>query len=162
MENIRRYFSAFFLVIIFSAAYLYSNIVHAACSPYTGFATINELFHKSQNNRPTEYFVEVKALDPSIISSGGYTGWTINLCSQSAGGCTGAISLSQATVNNSVYLVLDENDVNQVIEPFSGPDKGLHMASAFGVVKKHSGVMTVSSDAEKGSVFSIYLPANSA
>lgn len=55
--------------------------------------------------------------------------------------------------------VLDENDVNQVLEPFSSPDKGLRMASAFGIIKKHSGVMTVSSDAEKGSVFSIYLPA---
>jgi signal transduction histidine kinase len=58
--------------------------------------------------------------------------------------------------------VLDENGVYQVLEPFSSPDTSLRMASAFGIVKKHSGVMTVSSDAEKGSVFSIYLPATNA
>ena len=55
--------------------------------------------------------------------------------------------------------VLDENDVGQSLEPFNTPDKGLGMASAFGIVKKHSGIMTVSSDDEKGSVFSVYLPA---
>ena len=55
--------------------------------------------------------------------------------------------------------VLDENDVGQVLEPFSTTDKGLRMASAFGIVKKHSGIMTVSSDDENGSVFSVYLPA---
>jgi signal transduction histidine kinase len=55
--------------------------------------------------------------------------------------------------------VLDEKDAGQVLEPFRSADKGLRMASAFGIIKKHSGVMTVSSDAEKGSVFSIYLPA---
>ena len=55
--------------------------------------------------------------------------------------------------------VLDENDVGQYLEPFNTPDKGLGMASAFGIVKKHSGIMTVSNDDEKGSVFSVYLPA---
>ena len=54
--------------------------------------------------------------------------------------------------------VLDEKDADQVLEPFHSTDKGLGMASAFGIVKKHNGVMTVSSDAEKGSVFSVYLP----
>jgi MSHA biogenesis protein MshQ len=111
MKKQRRYISAFNALILIFAIFFLSFKAQAACSQYTGFATINELFHKSQNNRPTEYFVEVKALDPNIVSSGAYTGWTINLCSQSAGGCTGTISLSQATVNNSVYLVLDENDV---------------------------------------------------
>ncbi len=55
--------------------------------------------------------------------------------------------------------VMDENDVGQSLEPFNTPDKGLGMASAFGIIKKHSGIMTVSSEDEKGSVFSIYLPA---
>jgi len=55
--------------------------------------------------------------------------------------------------------VLDEKDVDHVLEPFHSADKGLRMASAFGIVKKHNGIMTVSSDAEKGSVFSVYLPA---
>ena len=55
--------------------------------------------------------------------------------------------------------VLDENDVGQSLEPFNTPDRGLGMASAFGIVKKHSGIMTVSNDDEKGSVFSVYLPA---
>jgi len=54
--------------------------------------------------------------------------------------------------------VLDEKDADQVLEPFHSTDKGLGMASAFGIVKKHNGVMTVSSDSEKGSVFSVYLP----
>ena len=55
--------------------------------------------------------------------------------------------------------ILNENDVGQSLEPFNTPDKGLSMASAFGIVKKHSGIMTVSSDDKKGSVFSVYLPA---
>ena len=56
--------------------------------------------------------------------------------------------------------VLDENDVGQVLEPFSTTDRGLRMASAFGIVKKHSGILTVSSDTQKGSVFSVYLPTS--
>jgi len=55
--------------------------------------------------------------------------------------------------------VLDEKDTDQVLEPFNTADKGLRMASAFGIVKKHSGIMTVSSDTDKGSVFNVYLPA---
>jgi signal transduction histidine kinase len=54
--------------------------------------------------------------------------------------------------------VLDEKDTDQVLEPFHSTDKGLGMASALGIVKKHNGVMTVSSNGEKGSVFSVYLP----
>ena len=55
--------------------------------------------------------------------------------------------------------IMEGKDVGQSLEPFNTPDKDLRMASAFGIVKKHSGIMTVSSDEEKGSVFSIYLPA---
>ena len=55
--------------------------------------------------------------------------------------------------------VMDNKDPDQVLEPFHSTDKGLRMASAFGIVKKHRGIMTVSSDAEKGTVLSIYLPA---
>ncbi len=61
-------------------------------------------------------------------------------------------------VTNRTAL-LDEKDADQILEPFHSADKGLRMASAFGIVKKHGGIMTVSSDAEKGSVFSVYLPA---
>ncbi|MDX2446123.1 MAG: hypothetical protein QNK29_02855 [Desulfobacterales bacterium] len=61
-------------------------------------------------------------------------------------------------VTNRTAL-LDEKDPDQILEPFHSADKGLRMASAFGIVKKHGGIMTVSSDAEKGSVFSVYLPA---
>jgi signal transduction histidine kinase len=55
--------------------------------------------------------------------------------------------------------VMDHKNPDQVLEPFHSTDKGLRMASAFGIVKKHRGIMTVSSDAEKGTVLSIYLPA---
>ena len=61
-------------------------------------------------------------------------------------------------VTNRTAL-LDEKDPDRILEPFHSADKGLRMASAFGIVKKHGGIMTVSSDAEKGSVFSVYLPA---
>ena len=54
--------------------------------------------------------------------------------------------------------VLDEKEPDRVLEPFHSTDMGLRMASALGIVKKHKGIMTVSSDAEKGSEFSIYLP----
>jgi signal transduction histidine kinase len=55
--------------------------------------------------------------------------------------------------------VLDEKETDQALEPFNKAGKGLRMASAFGIVKKHSGIMTVSSDTEKGSIFNVYLPA---
>ncbi len=58
----------------------------------------------------------------------------------------------------ALAAVLDEKDTDQVLEPFHSTDKGLGMASAFGIVKKHNGVMTVSRGGEKGSVFSVYLP----
>lgn len=57
-------------------------------------------------------------------------------------------------------VVLDENEVRHTLEPFNTADKGLRMASAFGIVKKHNGIMTVSSDDENGSVFSVYLPVS--
>ena len=54
---------------------------------------------------------------------------------------------------------LQEEDADRLLEPFQTADHGLQMASAFGIIKKHEGIMATASDNELGTVFDIYLPA---
>ena len=78
-----------------------SQTVMAACSTYSGRASINEV-HRSGN---ATRFVEIKILDASITSATWNT-WTLRLCN-STGTCSGNISVSNATLNTP-WLVIDK------------------------------------------------------
>jgi len=59
---------------------------------------------------------------------------------------------------------MDEKSIQRIFEPFyttrpMGEGTGLGLASVFGIIKKHKGIITVDSQVGKGSTFSIYLPA---
>ena len=59
---------------------------------------------------------------------------------------------------------MDKETVERIFEPFfttkqKGRGTGLGMASAFGIIRNHGGIIQVRSEKDIGSKFSIYLPA---
>jgi len=58
---------------------------------------------------------------------------------------------------------MDEDTLNKVFDPFfttkdKGRGTGLGLASAYGIIKNHGGMITVDSRLGKGATFTIYLP----
>ena len=54
---------------------------------------------------------------------------------------------------------MQAEEAGRFLEPFQTADHGLKMASAFGIIKKHEGIMSMGSDNELGTFIDVYLPA---
>ena len=66
-------------------------------------------------------------------------------------------------VINLRNISLSEKDKQRILEPFYGDDgnvqSGLSLATTYGIIKKHNGLMTVADNPKGGTSFIIYLPA---
>ncbi len=86
----------------------------AACSPYIGQASINEVNVHSQGNNARTYYVEIKALNYQILDTSPplWQNWTLDICSEegrAAGDrCQEGIPIAGGSLQNS-WLVIDQD-----------------------------------------------------
>mgnify|MGYP001412615925 CR=1 FL=1 len=111
-----RKFTDIFLVFL-GFFFLFANIgsvAFAGCSPYIGRATINEVDVHNQSGNAGPYFVEVKALDNSILSSDPllWQDWTLDICSapgaQDGDPCERNIPIGGGSLTGN-WLVIDQD-----------------------------------------------------
>ncbi|MFL0796731.1 MAG: hypothetical protein K6L73_04500 [Cellvibrionaceae bacterium] len=94
---------------IFSITSILSFQLWAACSPYMGQASINEVSKfRSNGANNAEDLVEVKILDDSIPQAV-INAWEIRICENSGDGCTGYISLGSFDNASPPWMVLKGN-----------------------------------------------------
>jgi signal transduction histidine kinase len=60
---------------------------------------------------------------------------------------------------------MDANTIKKVFDPFFTTKEkergtGLGLASAYGIIKNHDGIITAQSETGQGATFNIYLPAS--
>ena len=103
-----------FIIVLLSI--LPVQLASAACSPYLGMASLNEIFKDRTNQAfDADDFVEVKILNEAIDSSI-FDNWTIQVCEENdpgnlndADGCSGVVSVSTFTDKTPPWIVLKGN-----------------------------------------------------
>ena len=131
MIKLPRHLSLFlFITLLFT-----STVVHATCSPYKGFATINEVDQTGAANR----FVELKILNPPAIGTL-YKNWTIRICN-SDNECTSDISYATAKDTNSPWIVAEHPLVPYRAAPNSEPY--IDMDNGFDIILKDASGLTI-------------------
>ena len=106
---------------------------YAACSPYIGRATINEVDVHNQSSQAGPYYVEVKALDNSILSATPpvWDDWTLSICSEQGlldgTPCRTGIPLSAGVLQGN-WLVIDESIIQwDYLDLNSGSTHGMEI-----------------------------------
>ncbi|QSP96038.1 hypothetical protein LPB19_06525 [Marinobacter salinisoli] len=100
------------------------QLVRAACSPYAGLATINEISEQ-------DGFIELKLLSSGIASSTS-DAWQLEFCAltkKEALSCSGLRSVSLASKDSQPWLVMDANDLGAASINLAGMDVRLSDAS---------------------------------
>lgn len=88
--------------------------VYAACSPSIGRVSINEIDVHNQSGNSGPYFVELKALDSSVLLSGSplWENWTLDICTRqgaySGRSCRRDIPVNAGLLQNN-WLVIDQD-----------------------------------------------------
>ena len=112
-----------------------NTIIHAACSPFKGMATINEVDQTGASSR----FVELKLLDTLFIGDI-YKTWTISICN-SDNECSGTISYANADASNSPWIVVKHPTVPY--RAASNSEPYLDMTNGFDIILKDEAGFTI-------------------
>ncbi len=113
-------------------------LVNLFLNAWQAMGGVGELTLKSENVHLESFFVK-----PHEVQAGRYVKITVK----------------------DTGVGMDESIQQRIFEPFftthePGRGTGLGLASAFGIIKNHSGIITVESCLGKGSTFCVYLPAS--
>lgn len=123
------------LIYLLFLLFFTNTILHAACSPFKGIATINEIDQTGSANR----FVEIKLLDALFVGDI-YKTWTISICN-SDNECSGSISYANADAANNPWIV-----VNHPVVPYraaSNSEPYIDMKNGFDIILKDESGLTI-------------------